>query len=72
MPPLPQSLLIKTALRNPRQKPESKSGVRETALIKEDQVREYLSKPDTHTSMDCDGMHPLKLMKVTDAIASQY
>lgn len=60
MPPLPQSLLVKPAFR------------KDVLLVKEDKVREYLSKLDACESTGPDGMHPLKLMEVAEVIASQH
>ena len=38
-------------------------------LVEEDQVKEYLSKLDTHKPMDPDGMQPQVLRELADVIA---
>jgi len=39
-------------------------------LIEEDQLRDHLSKMDTHRSTDPDGMHPQVLRELADVIAT--
>ena len=61
MLPLLQSSLPRPAFYFPRPwRQERKSGERKIffPLVKKDQVRDHLSKLDTHKSVDPDEMHP--------------
>lgn len=72
VPSLSQSLLEKLTFRKPRhwRTGEKVWSKKDLLLVREDQVREYLSKLNVHKSMEPYGMHPEVLRELADVIES--
>jgi len=71
MPSLLQSSLLRLALRHPQSLEIREKAWRkeDLPLVKEDQVRDHLSKLDTHRSMGPDRVHPGVLRELADITA---
>lgn len=67
-----QSLLEKLTFRKPRhwRMGEQVLSKKDLLLVREDQVREYLSKLNVHKSMEPYGMHAGVLRELADVIES--